>query len=40
VTAIGVPLVLVLIPIAWRVLLWCFPPELESVGSAGEARVG
>jgi solute carrier family 13 (sodium-dependent dicarboxylate transporter), member 2/3/5 len=38
-TAIGVPLVLVLIPIAWRVLLWCFPPEVGSVGSADEARV-
>lgn len=34
--AIGVPMVLVLIPTAWWVLLRCFPPDVATVGSTAE----
>ena len=37
-TAIGVPMVLVLTPVAWWVLCRFFPAEMESVGSAEDAR--
>ena len=34
--AIGVPMVLVLIPVAWWSLLRFFPPELTAIGEAGD----
>jgi sodium-dependent dicarboxylate transporter 2/3/5 len=37
--AIGLPLVAVGLPLAWYVLLWLYPPEVEDVGDArAEAR--
>lgn len=30
--AIGLPMVVVLTPLAWRAVLFCFPPEIEAVG--------
>jgi sodium-dependent dicarboxylate transporter 2/3/5 len=29
--AIGVPMVLILIPISWKVLIWFYPPEIEQL---------
>ena len=29
--AIGVPMVLILIPISWKVLIWFYPPEIEKL---------
>jgi sodium-dependent dicarboxylate transporter 2/3/5 len=37
-TALGVPMVLVLVPATWWALLRCFPPEIPQVGTADEAR--
>ena len=37
-SAIGIPMVLVLTPVAWWVLCRFFPPEMESVGSAEDVR--
>jgi solute carrier family 13 (sodium-dependent dicarboxylate transporter), member 2/3/5 len=37
-TAIGVPMVLVLLPVAWWVLCRFHPPEMEAVGSHEEVR--
>ena len=37
-TAIGVPMVLGLTPVAWAVLCWWCPPEMKSVGDADEMR--
>jgi solute carrier family 13 (sodium-dependent dicarboxylate transporter), member 2/3/5 len=37
-TAIGIPMVLVLVPVAWWVLTRFHPPEMESVGSEEEVR--
>jgi solute carrier family 13 (sodium-dependent dicarboxylate transporter), member 2/3/5 len=37
-TAIGVPMVLVLTPVAWWVLCRFFPPEMESVGREEDVR--
>ena len=33
---IGVPMVLVLIPLAWRILVAFYPPEMESMGNLDE----
>jgi sodium-dependent dicarboxylate transporter 2/3/5 len=34
--AIGVPMVLVLVPIAWWVIVRCCPPDVESIGEVSE----
>jgi len=36
--AIGVPMALVLTPLAWWVLVRCFPPERAAIGDAGALR--
>jgi sodium-dependent dicarboxylate transporter 2/3/5 len=36
--AIGLPMVIVLTPIAWWVLVWWFKPEMASVGDPAELR--
>jgi sodium-dependent dicarboxylate transporter 2/3/5 len=37
-TAIGVPMVAVLVPFAWYVLIKLYPPEVESIGDMGDLR--
>jgi len=37
-TAIGVPMVLLLTPVAWWVVAWFHPPEMGSIGSADDVR--
>jgi sodium-dependent dicarboxylate transporter 2/3/5 len=36
--AIGVPMALILTPVAWWVIARCFPPERESIGDIGALR--
>jgi sodium-dependent dicarboxylate transporter 2/3/5 len=36
--AIGMPMVIILTPIAWRVLIACYPPEVPTLGDAAELR--
>jgi sodium-dependent dicarboxylate transporter 2/3/5 len=36
--AIGIPMVLVLVPIAWYVLVRCYPPEMQHIGDAADLR--
>jgi solute carrier family 13 (sodium-dependent dicarboxylate transporter), member 2/3/5 len=36
--AIGIPMVIVLTPLAWWVLVTCYPPEVPTLGSAAELR--
>jgi sodium-dependent dicarboxylate transporter 2/3/5 len=33
---LGVPMVLILLPVAWWVLIRCYPPEVETIGAAEE----
>jgi sodium-dependent dicarboxylate transporter 2/3/5 len=37
-TAIGVPMVVLLLPVAWWAIVRCYPPEIAAVGDAAEAR--
>ncbi len=37
--ALGVPMVIVLLPLAWCVLIRCYPPEVEKVGSIQENKL-
>ncbi len=36
--ALGVPMVIVLLPLAWWVLLRCYPPEFDTVGSVNDNK--
>jgi len=36
--ALGIPMVLILIPFAWWALLKCYPPEIESMGDTSEFK--
>ncbi len=33
--AIGIPMVIVLLPVAWWALLWAYPPEMATIGELG-----
>lgn len=35
---LGIPMWLILTPIAWWVLMWCYPPELATIGDPEELR--
>jgi sodium-dependent dicarboxylate transporter 2/3/5 len=36
--ALGVPMVIILLPLAWWVLLRCYPPEFDTVGSVNDNK--
>ena len=31
--ALGVPMAMILLPLAWGILIWVYPPEIEQIGS-------
>jgi sodium-dependent dicarboxylate transporter 2/3/5 len=36
---IGIPMVIILIPIAWAALVWYFPPEMATIGKASDIEI-